>query len=258
MVEHPLPPQPAVYQDLDATSRLLNLPVEIRLQIYSYLLPEASDYSISPSDTVGSSLRKESTPACPAILLTCRKVYLEAVPILYHKRCFEFTISGQLLRLEENHQSHKRNVINPDWWPGRRAFLKPQWHHYSVDRWDLDYTRVEEICLNFWLMHGCPIKLNEGRKVTIRLCRNLRKASRLRAISIIFFDNGERRPTTGATSASPHTADVEILLQPFKVLRRIQEVHIEMPSGRASDSDLRCGEEVKSVMVGSLPSLALY
>ncbi|KAL8751904.1 MAG: hypothetical protein Q9199_006115 [Rusavskia elegans] len=144
-----------------------------------------------------------------------------------------------------------------------------------VESGNLDYTRIEKICVNFWPVHGCRITLNEARKAINALCKNLRKASALNKVSIVFHDDWPASLTTAANMTCRQMTDAEYLLQPFKVLRGIKEVHIEMPNDRVSDSELetpsqqphsdnrtvqsqmRCMEEIKSVMMGSLPSLAM-
>lgn len=249
----------AVYQQQTAICRFLTLPVEIRLHVYSYLL----------SDVCQS---KDHRLACPAVLLTCRTIYLEAVSVLYHKRCFRFDIGGhrQGAGLNRHHRITMINFLDCG-----RPFYGPRLPGY-VQSTILDYTRIEEICVNFWPVHGCPITLNEARKAINALCRNLRKASSLKKVSIVFHDHWPAALTTAANMTCRRMTDAEYLLQPFRVLRGIKEVHIEMPNEVVSDGDLETPfqqlhpanrtvqsqlgsmEETKSVMMGSLPSLAMY
>lgn len=249
----------AVYQQEPAISRFLTLPVEIRLHVYSYLL----------SDVCQSKVHRL---ACPAVLLTCRTIYLEAVSVLYHKRCFRFDIPGHRQGAGLN-RHHRITMIN--FRDFGRPFYGPRLPGY-VESANLDYTRIEEICVNFWPLHGCPITLNEARKAINALCRNLRKASSLEKVSIVFHDHWPAPLTTAANPTCRQMTDAEYLLQPFRVLRGIKEVHIDMPNEVVSDGDLETPfqqpppanrtvpsqlgnmEETKSVMMGSLPSLAMY
>lgn len=248
----------AMYRQKAALSRLLTLPVEIRLQVYSYLL----------SDVCQSI---DHRLACPPVLLTCRTIYLEAVSVLYHKRCFRFDIAGERRAAVVNRHARITMINFRDF---GRLFYGNRLPGY-VESSNLDYTRIEEICVNFWPVHGCPITLNEARKAINALCKNLRKASALKKVSIVFHDDWPAPLTTSANMTRRQMTDAEYLLQPFKVLRGIKEVHIEMPNDRVSDSELetpsqqthsdnrtvqsqmRCMEETKSVMMGSLPSLAM-
>ncbi|KAI4132809.1 MAG: hypothetical protein LQ338_000513 [Usnochroma carphineum] len=218
-------------------SQLLNLPPEIRLEIYSYLLPDISSYptGISEPQTAHQvSLRQDSKPACPATLFTCKKIYHEAIPFLYHNRCFNFDIAGHLLQSVANR--YKRiTTVNFRAWLGLSSYFKQHWPTYDMD--NLDYTRLEEICVTFWPVHGCVTKLDEARRVTADLCGQLKKASRLRRVSIRFRDVWPAPQVTAATLTCRHMTEVEYLLQPFKTLKGIEQVDIEMPAYRMTGSE---------------------
>lgn len=213
---------------------LLNLPTEIRLEIYSYLLPNISEYPTGISETQTAhqvSLRQDLKPACSAILLTCKRIYHEAVPFLYHNRCFIFDIAGHLLRSVANRHS-RISTVNFRTWLGLSSHFKQHWPTYDIDR--VDYTRLEEVCVTFWPVHGCLLKLDDARQVTADLCRQLRKANRLRKVAIKFRDMWSAPQATAATTTYRQMTEVEYLLQPFRALRNMEQVVIEMPAYRAS------------------------
>ena len=127
--------RPSIQDDPSKLPPFLRLPVEIRLQIYNYLLPTPSSYTFevrtllpqqvnfyhykrrskyqvptttglysssasttyylanapgsgSPSDNTSDSGARE--PLYPQILSTCRTTYIEARPVLYANRTFDF------------------------------------------------------------------------------------------------------------------------------------------------------------------------
>ncbi|KAL8663355.1 MAG: hypothetical protein Q9168_008112 [Polycauliona sp. 1 TL-2023] len=234
-----------MYQEKAAAkSRFFNLPAEIRMQVYSCLF----------IDVCRSKVHR---PACPGILLTCRVIYLEAVSILYRKRCFAFDIAGGLLGAVVHHSDQAI----------RRCRPSPVLGYFNTD--NIDYTRVEAVRVNFWHVDRRPSKANDARHATIWLCRQFQRNG-LRTVSVVFHGLWL---TPYTMAASTQWTDAEHLLQPFKMLRGIEEVHIEMPIYRVSksesassmlgpDSDkrpiqsqVRCMEEVKFMMMGSLPSL---
>ncbi|KAI0420131.1 hypothetical protein F5X98DRAFT_36538 [Xylaria grammica] len=78
---------------------LLNLPLEIRLEIYTHLLTTPSDpsdplpsppASSSPSSSPAPFFTQQSRPAplYPSILRTCRQLHAECVPVLYSSNTF--------------------------------------------------------------------------------------------------------------------------------------------------------------------------
>ncbi|KAL8931649.1 MAG: hypothetical protein Q9211_006815, partial [Gyalolechia sp. 1 TL-2023] len=245
-------------------SRLLNLPPEIRLQIYSYLLPNVHSYTNGISDPVAvlrPSLRSDSEPSYPEILFTCRQIYHEALSILYHGRCFNFDIAGHVLRSVANRRN-RITALDFATWLGLSSYFKQHWPAYEIEQ--LDYTSMEEVCITFWPVNGDAVKLEDARLVATDLCRQLRKAERLKKVSINFLDAWQ------AEAVSMSCGDVnekEYLLQPLKTLRGVEEVEIQMPaycmvgresvqSGRmprteevdtshAIDEQMRCIEEIK-------------
>ncbi|KAI4174602.1 MAG: hypothetical protein LQ343_002175 [Gyalolechia ehrenbergii] len=203
-------------------SRLLNLPPEIRLQIYSYLLPNVHSYTNGISDPIAvlqPSLRSDSKPSYPGILLTCRQIYHEALSLLYHNHCFNFDIAGHLLRSVANRRN-RITALNFATWLGLSSYFKQHWPAYEID--NLNYMRMEEVCVTFWLVSGDAMKLEDARLVATDLCRQLRKAERLRKVTIKFRDTWE----VDATRMN----EMEYLLQPFKILRGVKEVEIQMPA----------------------------
>ena len=142
----------------------------------------------------------------------------------------------------------------------------------------LDWRRVEEVCVTFWPTHGCGVKLGDARMVTERLCGQLGKAERLRRVRIVFRDGwpGPRATATGVTGRA--MTEVEMLVQGFRVLRGVEEVSIEgrvyrtvgegsqskvegLGAGgeedRLMDSQLRCLEEAKAVMMRPVDGILL-
>lgn len=65
------------------TASFLDLPPEIRLEIYNYLL-------VAPETTVSKTDPNRTKPLHPAILRLCRRVHVEALPILYSANAFLF------------------------------------------------------------------------------------------------------------------------------------------------------------------------
>ncbi|KAL9024084.1 MAG: hypothetical protein Q9196_006775, partial [Gyalolechia fulgens] len=208
-------------------SRLLNLPPEIRLQIYSYLLPNVHSYTNGISDPVAvlrPSLRSNSEPSYPEILFTCRQIYHEALSILYHGRCFNFDIAGHVLRSVVNRRN-RITALDFATWLGLSSYFKQHWPAYEIEQ--LDYTSMEEVCITFWPVNGDAVKLEDARLVATDLCRQLRKAERLKKVSINFLDAWQ------AEAVSMSCGDVnekEYLLQPLKTLRGVEEVEIQMPA----------------------------
>ncbi len=216
---------------------ILSLPTEIRLEIYSYLLPNVSAYptGISEPQTAHQvSLRQDSKPASAAILFTCKKIYHEALPFLYHNRCFNFDVAGHLLRSVAN-RHHRISTVNFRAWLGLSAHFKQHWPTY--DNRSIDYTRLEEICVTFWPVHGCLLKLDNAQQVTADLCRQLRKANKLRKVAIKFRDVWPAPQMTATTMNCRQMTEVECLLQPFKALRSIEQVVIDVPAYRISGSE---------------------
>ncbi|KAL9007754.1 MAG: hypothetical protein Q9173_007046 [Seirophora scorigena] len=255
---------------------LLNLPTEIRLEIYSYLLPNIPSYPTGisePHTAHPASLRSDSDPAQPAILFTCRKIYHEAIRLLYRNRRFDFDIAGHLLRSVANRQN-RISAVNFRAWLGLSSHFKQ--HHWPTHdiRSSLDYARVEEVRVTFWPVHGCPSKLDDARQVAADLCRELRKASGgMKKVCVRFRDVWPSPQATAATITCRHMTEVEYLLQPFKGLRGVERVEIEMPAFRMSGNEAallpqsgfevevdertmqgqrRCVEDIRAVMMTPL------
>ncbi|KAL8945929.1 MAG: hypothetical protein Q9222_007605 [Ikaeria aurantiellina] len=251
---------------------LLDLPTELRLEIYSYLLPNIQSYSTGVSEPPAVSqtcLRKHSESADPSIIFTCKQIYREAVPYLYRDHCFNFDIAGHLLRSVAN-RHNRITTVNFRAWLGLSSFFKQHWPVYDVD--NLDFTKLEEICVTFWPVHGCPTRLDDARRVTVAFCKKLQQASRLRKVSIVFRDLWPAPQLVASAMTCRHMTEVEYLLQPFKVLRGVDQVKIDMPvyrtscdgfdlpfqqpnwgivSDRTVESQLQCVEEAKAMMVQS-------
>lgn len=198
-------------------SRFLTLPPEIRLQIYTYLLPNVPSYTNGISDPVAvlrPCLRLDSTPSYPEILFTCRQIYHEAVPLLYHSHRFNFDIAGHLLRSVAN----RRNRItahNLAMWLGLSSYFKERWPAYEID--NLDYTRMEEVCVTFWPVHGDMKRLQESRNVLVDLLGRLRKAEKLRKVIVIFRDGWKKM------------VEVGFLLDLFGVLKGVEDIEVLIP-----------------------------
>ncbi|KAI1126066.1 hypothetical protein F5Y10DRAFT_220661 [Nemania abortiva] len=100
----PLPSTPIESQLQHQPPTFLNLPLEIRLEIYSYLLtaqstPSPPPPSLPPIDTTSPtlpssysssspSLSSSSSPLHPSILRTCRQLHAECIPVLYGTNTF--------------------------------------------------------------------------------------------------------------------------------------------------------------------------
>lgn len=86
----------------------LTLPVEIRLQVYEFLLLSQADPEQSPSWAVGTTSRKMITLHMiqaphyrtlePAILYTCTQIHREAASVLYGGNVFNFSEPEQMFR----------------------------------------------------------------------------------------------------------------------------------------------------------------
>ena len=216
----------------------LNLPVEIRLEIYSYLLPNTHSYTngiCDPTAVSQASLRTDSAPCRPAIVFTCKKIYHEAIALLYHKRCFNFDIAGHLLRSVTNRFPYI-TPVNFGAWLGMSVYFKQHWPMYDID--NLDYTRLEEVCITFWPVHGNRADLDDARSVAVDLCKRFRKASNLRKVSVKFRDGWPTpRKTVGTLDCETGT-EVEYLLEPFDILTGIERVEIVPPASCRTGSKL--------------------
>ena len=90
-------------------SLLLDFPVEVRLKIYDLLLVSRFNREDNPSWSVGDTWQKlvmldfiqarQYWTMEPAVLRTCKQIYLEAVPILYSRNVFRFNHLDLMLRL---------------------------------------------------------------------------------------------------------------------------------------------------------------
>ncbi|KAI8954980.1 hypothetical protein F4801DRAFT_415847 [Xylaria longipes] len=90
-------------------SLLLDLPVEIRLEIYDLLLVSRFNRRDNPSWAVGNTCQKlimldfiqarQYRTMDPAVLQTCKQIYLEAVPTLYSRNVFSSNDPDLILRL---------------------------------------------------------------------------------------------------------------------------------------------------------------
>ncbi|KAL8689313.1 MAG: hypothetical protein Q9218_004990 [Villophora microphyllina] len=211
----------------------LKLPLELRLEIYSYLFPDIYSYSsgiFEPHEIPQISLRKDLRRAHPAVLRTCKQIYHEAIPSLYHNRCLNSDIAGHLLRSVANR--HDRiSSTHFRAWLGLSSYFKEGRPIDDVD--NLDWTRLEDICVTFWPVHGCPIKLRDAQRVTAALCKQLQKAARLSKVDVVFRDSWPALQSTATKVTCRQMTDVEYLLQPFMVLRGVKEVRIEMPIYRS-------------------------
>ncbi|KAL8661424.1 MAG: hypothetical protein Q9202_005606 [Teloschistes flavicans] len=214
------------------TKGFLDLPVELRLEIYSYLVPEIDSYSTGisePQEIPQISLRKDFKPAHPAILRICKQIYHETISFFYRNRCFNFDIAGHLLRSVAN-RHNRITSTHFRAWLGLSSYFKQGWPIDHAD--NLDWTRLQDICVTFWPVHGCPIKLRDAQLVTAALCKKLQRASRLKKVAVVFRDAWPSPQVTAANVTCRQMTDVEYLLQPFKVLRGVQEVRVEMPAYR--------------------------
>ncbi|KAI0105692.1 hypothetical protein GGR51DRAFT_548941 [Nemania sp. FL0031] len=90
-------------------SLLFGLPVEIRLEIYDWLLVSRFNRLKNLPEVVGNNHQKMILLSDPkdhryrtiglAILQTCKQIYREAVPILYSRNVFQFLDPDLMLRL---------------------------------------------------------------------------------------------------------------------------------------------------------------
>lgn len=63
---------------------LFSLPTELRLHIYAILLTDPSPLTLYNDDHP----HRPALPVYPAILQSCRQIYTEASPVLYHRNLF--------------------------------------------------------------------------------------------------------------------------------------------------------------------------
>lgn len=99
--------------------------------------------------TIPPKRHKTSRPSHP---FTCKRVYRGATLLLYHSRCLNFDVAEHLLFANR----HIRIItVNFRAWLGLSSFFKQHWPAYDVD--NLDWSRLEDVCVTFWPLHDCPI-----------------------------------------------------------------------------------------------------
>lgn len=121
---------------VNAKSSLLTLPVEIRLQIYEFLLISQADPEQSPSWAVGKTSRKMISlhmiqaphyrTLKPAILYTCTQIHREAASVLYGGNVFNFSEPTQMFRfMAQIGPTNTKFVRSLDIWIPYTAELSP-------------------------------------------------------------------------------------------------------------------------------------
>ena len=90
---------------LNNSFRLLDLPPEIRLHVYRYILAPTGTISLR-SDGLHHHLRVVPGNIKPGILRTCRTVYHEAKDILYHNNTVCLTVETQFCNTNMIHPMH--------------------------------------------------------------------------------------------------------------------------------------------------------
>ena len=242
---------------------LLDMPAEIRLEIYSHLLPDKRIFPTGITETRTNpslSLREDCQSSPPAILLTCKKIYDEAAPFFYHDRCFSFEIAGHLLRSVVDRHKPITSVRFRAWLE-LSSYFNADWR--TCDFGGLDYTRLEAANIVFWPMHGCTRKLVDARNVATELVSKLQQAQRLTRISISFRDEWTIPLDTAAGITCRQLTEVESLLEPFRALKGLKNVEIKMPVFRAFEEhrDFPCrpllseSEDSERVMEGQMQYL---
>ena len=85
-------------------SRLLQLPVELRVEIYQYIIPHDDALKLRlPSELRFQQWKKDKIHLIPIyLLLVCRQIYMEELPIFYTHRIFRHALSQPHTILERN------------------------------------------------------------------------------------------------------------------------------------------------------------
>ncbi|KAJ5994133.1 hypothetical protein N7451_009857 [Penicillium sp. IBT 35674x] len=120
----------------NAKISLLTLPVEIRLQIYEFLLVSQADPEQSPSWAVGNTSRKMISLHMiqaphyrtlePAILYTCTQIHREAASVLYGGNVFNFSEPGQMFRfMAQIGPTNTKFMRSLDTWVPWKAEISP-------------------------------------------------------------------------------------------------------------------------------------
>src|SRR5712664_1713718 len=84
-------------KQLIMSMNFLNLPAEIRLQIYEELLVLSEPIGFPSSPPL--FLRESAFGLCPALLRASKSVYREASPLLYSRNRFDFSDSDLVYTL---------------------------------------------------------------------------------------------------------------------------------------------------------------
>jgi hypothetical protein len=90
----------------------LELPRELRDQIYEYALISRLDIIPGPRPIEHLGLHpSDSKPPTPGLCLVNRKIYSEAIEILYGRNKFSFKTAGELVKFEEEIGSAHRKLV---------------------------------------------------------------------------------------------------------------------------------------------------
>ena len=95
--------------------------------------------------------------------------------------------------------------------------------HGYIEGSNLDCSRIEDICINFWPLYGCPVMIDEAQWAMNALQKFADN------VPIVFQDDLPAPKMMAANMTCWQMTDVQCLLQPFKILGRLKEVRIEIP-----------------------------
>ena len=114
---------------------VFSLPRKVRLEIYGLALKGMpNNYS---SDQIMIGLSQQPRPSSPALLRTCRAIYLEAAPVLYEINTFQFSYPGAALRW-----LNTIGAINTAFLRGLRIFVEATVGPSSADDWYMMFSKL--------------------------------------------------------------------------------------------------------------------
>ena len=96
--------------------RLLDLPAELRLQVFGYALSPSVIVDPVPENCRCCPPKKKKHTIDVALLHTNRQIYQEGVPLLYHVPIFEFSTPIKMYDWLTTRQYDNHFKPHPDWW----------------------------------------------------------------------------------------------------------------------------------------------
>ncbi|KAI4719842.1 hypothetical protein E4T48_03952 [Aureobasidium sp. EXF-10727] len=220
-----------IFTDLASLPKLLNLPLELRQQIYSHLCP-ASPIS-NPIPTVGIT-SVSHTPPPLSLLLTCRAVYSDVLPYFFSVATWKLIAS------------HAFNFYRID----------PTLSNFAAS---LLLHKIQKVELVLWfdgsLLKSYPslkthTYCSEIRKRATRACEILATAPELRAVTVSWVDS-----TVG--EAIEEKRDVLHALRTLDVNVRIEVGVLEWSGAQAGDEKDLFESKMKGFIRDARPVAAL-